>query len=84
MRVFIRGCDDMLPDEVNLISLVKGDILPTVSRRDPRRRQADVWTSGNRIFQTDNPRLVLEAALSCWRGDGLWCSTSALGHYPAA
>ena len=33
--------------------LVEGDILPTVSRRDGRRNQALVWTSGNRIFGCD-------------------------------
>jgi dihydroorotase-like cyclic amidohydrolase len=33
-----------------LRSIVPGDILPSVSRRDPRRANADVWTSGNRIF----------------------------------
>lgn len=32
-------------------SLTKGDILDSVSRRDPRRGAADVWTSGNRIFE---------------------------------
>ena len=31
--------------------LVAGDILPTVSRRDPRRDLVDVWTSGNRVFR---------------------------------
>jgi hypothetical protein len=36
-----------------LRSLVPGDILPTVSRRDPRRKDATVWTSGNRIFGCD-------------------------------
>src|SRR5207248_3620298 len=36
-----------------LRSLVPGDILPTVSRRDPRRKNATVWTSGNRIFGCD-------------------------------
>jgi hypothetical protein len=33
-----------------LIPIVPNDILPTVSRRDPRRKQAQVWTHGNRIF----------------------------------
>jgi hypothetical protein len=33
-----------------LIEAVPGDILDSVSRRDPRRAIADVWTSGNRIF----------------------------------
>lgn len=28
-----------------------GDILPTVSRRDPARSSADVWTCGNRVFK---------------------------------
>jgi hypothetical protein len=36
-----------------LISIVPGDILPSVSRRDPRRKNASVWTSGNRIFRCD-------------------------------
>ena len=34
-----------------LKKLVGGDILPTVSRRDGRRSQALVWTSGNRVFR---------------------------------
>ncbi|MCL4748489.1 MAG: hypothetical protein KJZ83_24220, partial [Burkholderiaceae bacterium] len=33
-----------------LISIIPNDILPSVSRRDPRRNGARVWTSGNRIF----------------------------------
>ncbi|MCC8935621.1 hypothetical protein H8A99_03695 [Bradyrhizobium sp. Arg68] len=65
MRLFIQGADEVRSDEAGLISLVDDDILPTVSRRDPRRRLANVWTSGNRIFRTRNPQLVLEAAISC-------------------
>ena len=65
MRVFIRNGPDAHRGSLGLIPIVEGDILPTVSRRDPRRRMADVWTSGNRIFRTDNPQLLLEAALSC-------------------
>lgn len=34
----------------SLISVVPGDVLQSVSRRDPRRQLADVWTLGNRIF----------------------------------
>ena len=33
-----------------LVTLVAGDILNSVSRRDPRRSTVDVWTSGNRVF----------------------------------
>lgn len=65
MRLFIRGGGEARSGAASLISLVKGDVLPTVSRRDPRRRLADVWSSGNRIFRTDNPQFVLEAAISC-------------------
>jgi hypothetical protein len=36
-----------------LHTLVPGDVLPSVSRRDPRRKDATVWTSGNRIFGCD-------------------------------
>jgi hypothetical protein len=36
-----------------LVSVVPGDILPSVSRRDGRRNSADVWTSGNRIFRCE-------------------------------
>lgn len=65
MRVFIK------PDPMHggglsgLIPLIPDDVLPSVSRRDMRRRGAQVWTSGNRVFQTDNVSLVLEAALAC-------------------
>ena len=65
MRMFIRTSGRVRSDGTGLLSLIEGDILPTVSRRDPRRRAAQVWTSGNRIFGTDNPQLVLEAAISC-------------------
>ncbi|MCG6190202.1 hypothetical protein [Maribellus maritimus] len=34
--------------------LVEGDILPTVSSRHPIRKEANMWTSGNRIFQVSN------------------------------
>lgn len=64
MRLFIKGVAADTGGSQGLISIVRGDVLASVSRRDPRRRAATVWTSGNRIFRTDNPRLVLEAALS--------------------
>ena len=48
-----------------LESVVRGDVLPSVSRRDLRRAKANVWTSGNRIFRTGDPMLFLEAACAC-------------------
>lgn len=65
MRLFIRLGTGVYDGDNGLIPIVDGDVLPSVSRRDPRRRLADVWTSGNRIFSTDNPQLMLEAAISC-------------------
>ena len=64
LRLFIRTHNDDVTGSRGLIRLIDGDILPSVSRRDPRRRYAQVWTSGNRVFGTDNPALVIEAALS--------------------
>lgn len=47
-------------EKVDIKSIIKGDILPTVSTRDDRRISANVWTSGNRIYQTTNPARFLE------------------------
>ena len=33
-----------------LIPLVPGEILPSISRRNKRREEADVWTAGNRAY----------------------------------
>jgi hypothetical protein len=41
-----------------LVSVISGDVLPTVSRRDARRERAMVWTSGNRIFGCIDPELA--------------------------
>jgi hypothetical protein len=64
MRLFIKRGEAATETFAGLIPLIEGDVLPSVSRRDQRRRRALVWTSGNRIFSTDSPLLVLEAAIS--------------------
>jgi hypothetical protein len=63
MRLFVRH-DPFANGNHPLVSLVDGDVLPTVSRRDPRRRRAHVWTTGNRLFASDSPELVIAAAMS--------------------
>jgi cytidylate kinase len=45
-----------------LRSLTENDHPVTVSRREPRRQQAKIWTSNNRIFDTSSPRLVYDIA----------------------
>lgn len=62
MRLFIRNnhdCDIAYP--FRLQPLVPGEVLPSVSRRDPRRHDANIWTSGNRIFKTNDPSRMLRA-----------------------
>lgn len=59
-----------------LIGLLPGDVLTSVSRRAVLRHQADVWTTGNRIFScigTNVLRVVVEAIDS---GDPLYESAA--------
>jgi len=65
MRLFIRGDGQASSNDPGLVSIVEGDVLRTVSRRDPRRAQAQIWTTGNRIFRSNNPQLLLDAAITC-------------------
>lgn len=64
MRLFVRTGENAVVGDAELVPIVSGAILPSVSRRDPRRRLANVWTSGNRVFRTDNPQLLVNAAIS--------------------
>jgi hypothetical protein len=45
-----------------LVRLVTGDILPTVSRRDPVRDRVRVWTASNRVFGCQAPALLARLA----------------------
>ncbi len=45
-----------------LRSLTENDRPVTVSRREPRRQKAKIWTSNNRIFDTAAPGLVRDIA----------------------
>jgi len=60
MRLKVRNSESSVPVflDPSLISLVEMDVLPSVSRRDPRRDKVDLWTSGNRIFSTCGVRIV--------------------------
>jgi hypothetical protein len=75
---------DGTPRDPRLVPLVRGDIMPAVSRRDPVRGQVRVWTAGNRVFGCQAPALLacLAAALASERSPG---STLAahLGRPPA-
>jgi len=49
----------------DLGELVSGDVLPTVSRRDPRRPRIGLWTSGNRVFTLNDPQTIGELIELC-------------------
>jgi hypothetical protein len=54
VRIRIRdGAGDPLATPA-LDAGVKGDVLPSVSRRDSRLGSVKIWTSGNRVFSTEN------------------------------
>lgn len=42
----------------SLVHLLPGDVLPSVSRRDPRRRRVDLWSGGNRVFGCRSPGVL--------------------------
>jgi hypothetical protein len=66
MRLFIRT--DRVIDstaEPAFRPVAADEIMPTVSRRDPRRHRASLWTSGDRAFVCDRRDLVMRAAMSC-------------------
>jgi hypothetical protein len=76
MRVRIRRQSDGDFHDPSLRSLIPGDILPSVSRREPRRRCADVWTSGNRIFACQG-RHILQQIVQAVAVDQPPCETVA-------
>lgn len=84
MRVrFLTG--QMRSGNTALGSIVDGDILPTVTRRDPRRAAARVWTSGNRVFSCNDPDTLLAAVRARVRGqDPVAAAARALGRRPSA
>lgn len=55
-------------EDPRLRSLIANDVLPSVSRRDRRRDEARVWTTGNRIFACDAPK-ILSAVVDDWRNE---------------
>jgi hypothetical protein len=48
-----------------------GEVLPSVSARDPRRVEGNLWTSGNRVFSID-PKTGLHALVTMAKVQNLW------------
>lgn len=55
------------PVDPRLISLTDGDVCPAVSRNHPLRAQAQVWTSGNRVFGCLSPEALIPLVESAAR-----------------
>jgi hypothetical protein len=49
----------------DLGDLVPGDVLPTVSRRDPICHKIGLWTSGNRVLTLANPLVIANLITMC-------------------
>jgi hypothetical protein len=64
-RVFARRESLIEPGTVaSLDPVVPKGVLPSVSRRDPRRRLASIWTAGNRVFTCPRTDLLVAAAIA--------------------
>ena len=71
-----------------LTPVVPGEVLDSVSGRDPRRSSANVWTTTNRVFQTPDPIGLLDslrriaagsAATERWASEAGQLVTAELG-----
>jgi hypothetical protein len=60
VRIRVKVENNSDSEELKITHLIKGDILTTVSTRDQRRNEANVWTSGNRIFRVSNTNKFLQ------------------------
>jgi hypothetical protein len=58
VRIRFRPTTNSTFANPQLRSIVGGDVLASVSRRHPVRSQAEVWTSGNRVFACEAPSLL--------------------------
>jgi len=65
VRVRVDTGGESIGPDPSLRSIVEGDVLPTVSRRDARRAAVRVWTTGNRVFACDAP-LKFASMVEAW------------------
>lgn len=67
-RIKVRASDQRRPSEApvasRLVSIVDGDVLPTVSRRDPRRAAVAVWTACNRVYACADVDVLITTAVA--------------------
>lgn len=71
VRFRVRVPSQAADPDPTLHPLVLGDVLDSVSRRDSRRDQVDVWTSGNRAFRCTGRAILLQILRSLSSNEGL-------------
>jgi hypothetical protein len=69
VRIKCRTCPDNDFRDPTLSLAVPGDMLATVSRRDPARAAVDVWTCGNRVFRCAGTGMFRVIVSALGRGD---------------
>jgi len=69
VRIKCRACTEVDFFDPTLSNLVRGDMLKSVSRRDPARMAAEVWTSGNRVFACAGSGVLRMIVSALARGD---------------
>lgn len=55
VRIRVDSCAESTGADPSMRSIVAGDVLSSVSRRDPRRAAARIWTTCNRVFACEAP-----------------------------
>lgn len=78
-RVRFKVKTDNSPEftDPSLETIIDGDVLPSVSRKDERRDQAVVWTSGNRIYQSKGPAILYAILTALENGKSVNCAVAS-------
>jgi hypothetical protein len=68
----------LAPVDPRMVSITEGNVLRSVSLRDPLRAQVAVWSGTNRVFTSHAPLLL--AAIAEAMSDGLPARAAAQAH----
>ena len=60
IRIDLNSVINEETQTVEIDYVVQNDILDSVSRRDLRRKNANIWTSGNRVYKTSSPNTLFQ------------------------
>ena len=80
LRVRQRGIKGFA--DPRLEPLVPGDVLPSVSRRDIRRQQVDLWTNGNRVYRSPGTHILTVLLHTIQASENPTAAIQRLSHQP--